>query len=166
MPSLVKLIPMLLSNWARKWGVSEDALADLHNQVNYHSIDAPIHSALSVSEASIQARVRLEASQLGIRLWRNNVGAVYTVDGSFLRYGLANESKAQNSILKSADLIGIRRVLIAPSDVGKTIGQFVSREIKCSSWKFSKKDEAQLNWANLINSYGGDAKFATGEGTL
>lgn len=155
---------MLLNDWAKKWNISDEALTDLFSQTIPCNLS--VSDTLGIAEAAIQARVRLEAAQKGIRLWRNNVGAVYTADGSFLRYGLANESKAQNGILKSADLIGIRRVLITPSDVGKIIGQFVSREIKRSSWKFSKQDEAQLNWANLINSYGGDAKFATGEGTL
>jgi hypothetical protein len=159
---------MLLSNWATRWSISDAALADLYRLMNTHisPVSSLLHPAEDVSEAGVQARIRLEASALNVRLWRNNVGAVYTAEGSFLRYGLANESKAQNQILKSADLIGIRRILIAPSDVGKTIGQFVSREVKRSTWKFSKQDEAQLNWANLINSYGGDAKFATGEGTL
>ena len=120
------------------------------------------------SEAHVLSQVRLEATELGIRLFRNNVGACYTREGSFLRYGLANDSHALNSRIKSADLIGIRPVLVIPSMVGQTIGQFVSREIKYSQWKYTGTDreKAQLAWAELIMSLGGDSGFSTGRGSL
>src|SRR2546428_602989 len=121
------------------------------------------------SEAEILNRIKLEASSKGSRLWRNNVGATYTAEGSFIRYGLANDSKALNQKLKSADLIGIKPVVITEEMVGRTIGQFLSREIKRPNWKFNKNDThdtAQLNWINLIVSLGGDACFALDEGTL
>lgn len=103
-----------------------------------------------------------------MRLWRNNVGGTYTEEGSFLRYGLANDSKQMNDAIKSHDLIGIRPVLIEQHHVGKIIGQFVSREVKAAGWKYrgTKREEAQLRWAELIASLGGDACFANGEGTL
>jgi hypothetical protein len=52
--------------------------------------------------------------------------------------------------------------------VGMTIGQFVSREIKGSDWKFTgnERETAQLRWIELITGMGGDACFATDEGTL
>jgi hypothetical protein len=89
-------------------------------------------------------------------------------DGAFLRYGLANESSSLNKQIKSADLIGIRPIKITQSMIGFTFGQFISREIKASTWKFagSDRERAQLRWAELILSYGGDACFANGEGTL
>lgn len=73
-----------------------------------------------------------------------------------------------NKVIKSADLIGIRPVLITPGHVGLVIGQFVSREIKPTGWKYTGKarEEAQLRWAELVAACGGDAAFATGEGTL
>lgn len=120
------------------------------------------------NEAAVSVQVRLEASRLGLRLWRNNVGAGYMQDGSFLRWGLANDSAAVNAHLKSADLIGIRPVLITPQMVGTIIGRFVSREVKASNWRWrgTDREQAQLAWAELVNSLGGDAAFATGEGTL
>lgn len=120
------------------------------------------------SESAIQSLLRLEASQKGCRLWRNNVGALYTKEGNFIRYGLANESSAINKVIKSADLIGIRPIKITPDMIGKTIGQFLSREIKKPNWKYTgnSREQAQLAWINLINSLGGDACFATGEGTI
>jgi hypothetical protein len=89
-------------------------------------------------------------------------------DGNFIRYGLANESKNVNKQIKSADLIGIRAVRIENHMIGLTIGQFVSREIKSASWKYTgtEREQAQLRWAKLIASFGGDACFATAEGTL
>lgn len=119
-------------------------------------------------EAAILNIVKLEASRKGVRLWRNNVGAVHTAEGSFLRYGLANESTATNSVIKSADLIGVRPIIITSAMVGLTIGQFVSREIKAANWRYrgTDREQAQAAWAELILSLGGDAGFATGEGTL
>lgn len=123
---------------------------------------------MGLSEAAISNLVRLEATRKGARLWRNNVGAAYMRDGSFLRYGLANDSSSLNSQLKSADLIGIRPVLITPQHVGQVIGQFISREIKASGWRYAAtpRERAQLAWAELILSLGGDAAFSIGEGTL
>lgn len=124
---------------------------------------------MTISEAALQQVIKLEASKKGLRLWRNNVGATYTQNGSFIRYGLANDSTHVNKKIKSADLIGIRPVVITQEMVGAVIGQFVSREIKRSNWRFNSHDErdvAQLAWANLILSLGGDACFVTNEGTL
>lgn len=83
-----------------------------------------------------------------------------------MRYGLANESKAQNEQVKSGDLIGIRPILIGPQHVGQLIGQFVSVEAKHQTWvyKGDKHETAQLNWANFVISKGGFACFATGPG--
>lgn len=121
------------------------------------------------SEAAVTNKVKLEASKKGIRLWRNNVGCLFSkADKIFVRFGLANESVTMNSVIKSGDLIGIRPVVITADMVGKTIGQFVSREVKHSDWRYTgtEQEQAQRNWINLINSLGGDAAFATDEGTL
>lgn len=120
------------------------------------------------SEAGILSDIRLEASEVGARLWRNNVGATYTPNGQFIRYGLANDSPATNKTIKSADLIGIRPILITPEHVGQIIGQFISREVKAPNWRYSgnERELAQLRWAELILSLGGDACFTIGRGTL
>ena len=111
--------------------------------------------------------IKLEATNKGCRLWRNNVGA-FATDTGFVRYGLANESTAVNRVVKSADLIGIRPVIITTAHIGHTIGQFLSREVKRNTWAFhdSPEERAQLKWIELVVSMGGDAAFATGEGTL
>ena len=159
---------MNLDQWALKWGISAAALNDFRAQVlGEFTEDQPAFESKR-SEAFVQSAVRLEASRKGLRLWRNNVGAGYSEEGSFLRWGLANDSKQINERLKSADLIGIRPVHIKPHHVGAVIGQFVSRECKAPGWTYSgtTRETAQLNWANLILSLGGDSGFATSEGTL
>jgi hypothetical protein len=165
-----------LQEWAQRWDIPALALTDLLQSLGAL---APLSQAeppdpKRTSEAYVQSLVRLEAPNYGVWLTRNNVGAKVMIDEktgnkSFVRWGLANESSAQNEKLKSGDLIGMRKKLIEPKHVGTFIGQIVSRECKHVGWSFNNKDEheiAQLNWALLVNSYGGDAGFATGEGTF
>ncbi len=157
---------MYLDQWAQRWNIPLQALNELRQSFGLVPIEKENRHKLS--EQAIQNLVRLEATKKGCRLWRNNVGAAYMQDGAFLRYGLANESSSLNKQIKSADLIGIRPVKITKEMIGFTFGQFISREIKASNWKFTGSDRewAQLRWAELILSYGGDACFANKEGTL
>lgn len=158
---------MFFYDWAERWGISQEAIRDFENcvQIQHSKTSTNVDE---LSEQAIQNLIRLEASRKGCRIWRNNVGAVHTQDGVFFRYGLANESKAMNQQIKSADLIGIRPVKITQAHVGKVIGQFLSREVKKSNWKFtgSERELAQMRWCELVMVLGGDAGFATGEGTI
>lgn len=150
-----------LHDWARKWGLSVECLRDLQITLGTYTPPlAPDDPGVGKSEAWAQSALRIEASRKGVKLFRNNVGALADKTGRFVRYGLANDSAAQNAALKSGDLIGIRPVLID----GHIFGQFVSREMKAPGWQYTGTDRevAQLNWINLINSCGGDAAFATG----
>lgn len=121
-----------------------------------------------MKENATLPKIRLKASRKGIYLWRNNNGAVHTAEGNFIRFGLANDSKVINDRLKSSDLIGIKPVTITLDMVGKILGVFMSREVKRPGWKFTgtSRENAQLNWINLINSLGGDAAFITNEDEL
>ena len=156
---------MNLELWAQRWSVSPDALEDLRGLLTCDTDPAP-HAG--ESEAAIQTRVRLEASNIGARLWRNNVGAGTLDNGSFVRWGLCNDTQKMNAWIKSSDLIGIKPVKIEPYHVGQTIGQFVAREVKAGDWKWSGSDRevAQMRFLELVISMGGDAAFARGEGTL
>lgn len=125
--------------------------------------------AADTPEALVQAEVRLEASRVGARMFRNNVGAGTVMESnSFVRWGLANDSKTVNSQVKSADLIGIRPVIITPAHVGTVFGRFVSREIKRPGWKYrgTEREEAQLRWAQIVYALGGDAAIVTGPGSM
>ena len=154
----------MIKTWAKRHGVSDAALSELVAMFNTD----PAETVQGESETAVQNRVRLEASRAGCRLWRNNVGAVWTDDGTFIRYGLCNDSKPMNDRTKSSDLIGIRPVLITPGHVGRVIGQFLAREVKYADWKFRgiDRENGQLNFMLLVASLGGDAQFATGEGTI
>jgi hypothetical protein len=157
---------MTLAEWAARWNVSQAAINELCESCLYDAELDPDEG--THTEAYNQSQVRLEAPQKGCYLFRNNVGAGKLEAGNFVRFGLANDSKNTNEVLKSADLIGIRRRLITAQDVGCYIGQFLSREIKATGWKFTgtQKEMAQLKWAALINAQGGDAKIVTGPGSL
>lgn len=160
----------LLTQWAARHGVSAAALDDLRQALGIldQTVIAPSPQA-GASEAAVSNNVRLEAGRAGVRLWRNNVGATWTEDGSFIRYGLANDSEQLNRVLKSSDLIGIRPVLITQAHVGHTIGQFVAREVKRDGWKHrpnDKRESAQAAFLTLVASLGGDACFASGVGTI
>ena len=161
---------MNLLQWSIKWGVSIEAVEDLRREFGLINTD-PKPSALAMeSEGAVQTRIRLEASTKGLRIWRNNVGAYDENNpptaGS--RWGLCNDSKEMNRLIKSSDLIGIRPLLITQNHVGGIVGQFVAREAKAANWSYSgtKREEAQLNFLNLVAGLGGDAAFANSEGTL
>lgn len=156
----------MLEEWAKKWSIPEVALIALRQHLLLS--ESRLNSNIAISgmgEAGIQAHVRHKASEAGWRLWRNNVGAATLRDGSFVRWGLCNDSKQVNSQIKSGDLIGIKPVIITEAMIGTTIGQFVSRECKTPGWTYNASDErskAQMRWAEIVTALGGDAKITTG----
>jgi hypothetical protein len=158
-----------LTLWAIRNRISAQALDELtlifNPLISTPTIPAGVNPQ---SEAAVQALVRLEAAHKGLRLWRNNVGALLDSRGVPVRYGLANDTAQLNRTVKSGDLIGWRPLRITPEHVGSKIAQFVSRECKRPGWQYGGDDHqrAQLKWAELVNADGGDAKFCTGEGTL
>lgn len=156
-----------IMEWAKRHGVTMQALHELTVMWGMDRVFG-LREKGGTSEAAVATQVVLEASQLGIRLWRNNVGAGHLDNGSYIRWGLANESKDMNKMIKSSDYIGVRPVLITAQMVGSTIGQFVARETKEAGWTYSGDDHevAQFNFIQFVNSKGGDAKFAAGLGTF
>ena len=152
---------MLLYDWARKHGVSHHAVLELQQ---VFGLDQPA-TQIGMAESAVQIRVRLEASKVGARLWRNNVGVLQDERGVPLRYGLCNESKAMNSSIKSSDLIGIRPLIVTQAMVGMTHGIFTAREVKKQGWTFkgTPREQAQLKFLEIVNALGGDGKFTTGE---
>lgn len=155
---------MNIHDWATRHNIPYAALQEL-----FTTVGALQNVTSELSESAIQTNIRLEASRLGMRLWRNNVGVAHDAEaGTYVRYGLANESTQMNKVVKSGDLIGIRPMIITQAHVGIVVGQFVSREVKHGKWRYTgtEREVAQLNWINIVNSMGGDGKFVTGEGSL
>lgn len=159
---------MNLTQWAIKHGVPFAALDDLRREFGIVATEP--NSPPGESEAAVQTRIRLEASRKGCRLWRNNVGAYSEREPPTpgTRWGLCNDSPQMNKVIKSADLIGIRPVVIGPGHIGQTLGVFVAREVKPAGWSYSGTEHeiAQLKFLELVAGLGGDASFATSEGTL
>ncbi len=115
-----------------------------------------------MNETDVLKLVQLEASRLGIRLFRNNSGAFKDASDRWVRYGLGNVSKKLNTSLKSADLIGVTPIRVTQEMVGQTIGVFTSIEVKATGklpnvQKLGDRETAQLNWKNLILRFGGYA---------
>lgn len=162
------MTPLPLQAWAARHGISSTAMDELMRVMGVGALFSTPDPSRT-KEGYVQSLVRLEAPRHGVWLTRNNVGALQDVNGRPVRFGLANESKQQNEVMKSGDLIGIRAVTVRPEMVGATIGQFVSRECKHADWKPGEdpaREAAQLAWAMLINRHGGDAKIVTGEGSF
>jgi hypothetical protein len=145
---------MSLSEWRQRWNLPHDAIDELA-ALSMHLAEDNNGNA----ENMIQAQMRINAARSGRYLWRNNVGAGLLKNGSFVRWGLANDSAALNARCKSADLIGLEKVLITPEMVGTIIGRFLSVECKKAAWRYSGtlEENAQLAWATLVNSQGGRA---------
>lgn len=162
---------MTLDQWAAQHSISVAALHDLRVLLaGSDHAPPPADPTTLASEARTQSYTRIDAANHGVWLTRNNVGAYQDPKSErWVRYGLANESKPQNALIKSGDLIGIRPRVIIVTDIGKTIGQFVSRECKKEGWKFNpndKREAAQARWRDFINMHGGDAAFTTGYGSF
>lgn len=155
---------MTVNDWALRWGVPPQCLAELLELLQAPAM-VPVENSGPVgkSEEWAQNAIKLRASQEGLRLWRNNRGAVTTDDNRHIRYGLANDSVGMNRRIKSSDLIGITPVTITPEHVGRVLGVFTSIEVKRPGWKYNGDEHsaAQLAWLQVVVSLGGFAMFAT-----
>lgn len=117
-------------------------------------------------EAEIQIRCKLiSSSQFKGNLYRNNNGALYDNNRRLVRYGLGNETKAQNAEFKSSDLIGPIPMLIEQRHVGRTIAVFCACETKPEGWVYTgtAREVAQLNFHQHIQRLGGIGCFAQHE---
>lgn len=162
---------MVFYEWAQAWQISPQAVQDLAARLLAASQPLTGNTVEDeASESRVQSQVRLEAAARGdVMLFRNNVGSLQDERGQWVRYGLANDSKRINEVIKSADLIGVQRYIVQPQDVGHMIGRFVSVETKRRNWKPSARDShtgAQMAWATLMQSYGAYAVFTSGAGTF
>lgn len=115
------------------------------------------------AETSLMQKIQVKASQLGWRLFRNNIGVGWTgkpvpIKGTHhvllqnaqrIRFGLA---------VGSADLIGWKPIKITGDMVGQTIAQFVAREVKTQRGYAS---EQQINFILSVNNAGGDGLIIT-----
>jgi hypothetical protein len=102
-----------------------------------------------MSEAAIQQDIRLALGQTpGLRVFRNNVGAIKDRNNRLVRYGLCTGS---------ADLIGWQSVVITPAMVGQRFARFVSIEVKTPAGRLSPEQET---WQAAVQKAGGIAVVA------
>jgi len=155
---------MDLYAWAKKWNVPFDAVMELMTTMG---IAPTLHMPMGEpgTEAGATQKVRLAAAKGGGLLWRNNVGAMQDESGRVIRYGLANESKQMNKVIKSSDLVGIMPMMISYEMVGQVIGRFVAIEMKAPGWSYAgtEHEQAQLKFIELVIAKGGIGRFSTGE---
>lgn len=153
-----------LHQWAIKHGITLAAVEELKTLMGVGRVDVDVSTnAAHGSEAYQTSLLRLQAPFHNIWLTRNNVGALMDKRGVPVRYGLANESPAQNQKFKSADLIGIHTFTVEQQHVGMQIGQFCSVEMKEKNWQYTgdEHEAAQLAFAQFVISKGGAAIFAS-----
>lgn len=152
---------MTLYEWAHRWGIPAAAINELVSHTTSIKTNKDPVDARAGSETANQQLITLDAARHGARLWRNNVGATTDENGNFFRFGLCNETKEINAVIKSSDLIGIEPILIKPEHVGRVFGLFIAREMKELGWQYTATDHevCQKRFIDLVNSLGGDARF-------
>jgi hypothetical protein len=102
-----------------------------------------------MSEAAIQQDIRLALGQTpGLRVFRNNVGAIKDRNNRLVRYGL---------VVGSGDLIGWQSVVITEAMVGQRFARFLSVEVKTPTGRLSPEQET---WRQAVLKAGGIAVVA------
>ena len=102
-------------------------------------------------EKSVLQRIRIQLSEAGFVLFRNNSGQYTAHDGSVIRYGVCNPG--------GSDLLGWKTITITKEMVGQKISQFAAIEVKTSTGKLS---EPQRNFLEQVKKSGGIAHVAFG----
>lgn len=156
---------MQFDQWAKDWRIPPEALADLKARVGMAITEPTLKNGRPASESYTQSLARLNLAKRGCVTFRNNVGALMDAEGRLVRYGLANESAAQNKLTKSSDLISVWPRLITPEMLGQTIGQFVAIECKKGDWRPGEdpaREQPQSNFGMLVMAHGGHFQFSKG----
>lgn len=119
-----------------------------------------------MGESKIQSNVRLAASKLGVKLFRNNIGKgwigksivikgnqmVSVVKGDVI---IKNARRFHAGLYKgSSDLVGWKTVTITKDMVGHKVALFVSAEVKTAKGRVSRDQD---HWLKTVNRAGGIA---------
>ena len=86
----------------------------------------------------------LGLSTPGVRLFRNNCGALKDADGRLIRFGVANPG--------GSDMIGWRSVVVTPDMVGQKIAVFLAIEVKGER---GRATDEQRNFIARVKADGG-----------
>ena len=93
--------------------------------------------------------IMLGLSMPGVRLFRNNCGALKDTEGRLIRYGVANPG--------GSDLIGWRSVTVTPDMVGQKLAIFLAIEVKGERTRVT---DQQRNFIDRVKAGGGLAGVA------
>jgi hypothetical protein len=93
--------------------------------------------------------IMLGLSTPGVRLFRNNCGALKDADGRLIRYGVANPG--------GSDLIGWKSVTITHEMVGQKLAVFLAIEVKGERTRVT---DQQRNFIERVRLDGGLAGVA------
>jgi hypothetical protein len=105
-----------------------------------------------MNETTILQRIRLALGRVpGLRLFRNQVGALKDQSGRLVTFGLHRGS---------ADLIGWHSIEITPEHVGRRLAVFTSLEVKSPGGKVKPE---QIVWQDQVRQAGGIAIIARSE---
>lgn len=115
--------------------------------------------------------VLIGASSCGMRVMRNNNGAMQDHTGRVVRYGLGNESKKLNQEMAFGDQVGLTPITITADMVGKKVAVFTMLEVKPpakleASIKRAmtvkdSREAAQLRAIHWVVNNGGIANFVS-----
>ena len=93
--------------------------------------------------------IMLGLSTSGVRLFRNNCGALKDAEGRLIRYGVANPG--------GSDLIGWRSITVTPDMIGQKLAVFLAIEVKGEKCKAT---DHQRNFIARVRADGGLAGVA------
>lgn len=148
---------MDLTQWATRWQLPPQAIAELQQLTAAYA-----DPNSGKSEEAVASECRLALNQRGIITMRNNVGALKDAKGRWVRFGLCNETKGMNEVIKSSDDICIIPYVVKPKDIGRKLGVFLGVEHKKRDWVFGSesREVAQAQFQRMISNVGGVGLFA------
>ena len=94
--------------------------------------------------------IMLGLSTPGVRLFRNNCGALKDADGRLIRFGVANPG--------GSDLIGWRSVTVTPDMVGQKIAVFLAIEVKGERGRATDEQRRFIDRVRLDGGLAGIAR--------
>lgn len=101
-----------------------------------------------MSETAIGRKIQLEAAKRGVKLLRNNNGALKNERGQWVTYGVGGDG--------GSDYLGWKSITVTPDMVGKKIAIFVACEVKTPGGKTKKERlEKQIDFIKAVNQDGG-----------
>jgi hypothetical protein len=109
-----------------------------------------------ISEVDLMRLIQLKASEVGARLWRNNVGTAYTIDTvkKLIKAALSFNFGAIKLAIRELRFIKFGLIEGSSDLIGIYKGRFLAVEVKI---KGKKPTAEQINFVDFINKSGGIA---------